>query len=159
MFTMNDIPMFILNFFLILPLVTLVHEAGHVVAARLFGGKIHFCIGTGKMMFQLGSFEVRRMYFMEGWCQYKDLRYNKTWAHVSIYLAGSLFNLLVILTLNLLISHKVIPVDLFFYQYSYFSFYFIFFSLFPYRNGDGKPSDGMAIYDVIRHGKTSDPID
>ncbi|MEC3882260.1 site-2 protease family protein [Halobacillus sp. HZG1] len=159
MFTLNDIPMFIINFFLILPLVTLVHETGHVLVARLFGGKIRYCIGTGKLLFHVGPLEVRRMYFMEGWCQYEKLSYNKTWAHVSIYLAGSIFNLAIILMLNVLITQDVLPVDLFFYQYSYFSVYFIFFSLFPYRNGDGKPSDGMAIYDVIRYGKAEDPID
>ena len=29
----------------------------------------------------------------------------------------------------------------------------------PYRNDAGKPSDGMAIIDVIRYGKAQDPID
>lgn len=159
MFTLNDIPMFIINFFLILPLVTLIHEAGHVLVARVFGGKIHFCIGTGRLLFTIGPLQIRRRYFMEGWCQYEKLSYNKTWAHVSIYLAGSLFNLLVILTLNMLITNEVLPAHLFFYQFSYFSVYFIFFSLFPYRNEDDKPSDGMAIYDVIRYGKAKDPID
>ncbi|MGV2621910.1 UNVERIFIED_CONTAM: hypothetical protein N8J90_12005 [Halobacillus marinus] len=159
MFTWNDVPMFIINFFLILPLVTLIHQAGHVLVARLFGGKISFCIGTGKKWFCLGPLEVRRMYFMEGWCQYEKLRYNKKWAHVAIYLAGSSFNLIIILILNACITSGVLPVDLFFYQFTYFSVYFIFFSLFPYRTGDGKPSDGMAIYDVIRYGKAADPID
>ncbi|MFC7321247.1 site-2 protease family protein [Halobacillus campisalis] len=159
MFTLSDIPMFFVNFFFILPMVTLVHEAGHVLVARLFGGKIKFCIGTGNTLFHLGPLEVKKMYFMEGWCQYEKLSYNKTWAHVAIYLAGSIFNLIVILAMNYLIYAGVIPADLFFYQYAYFSVYFIFFSLFPFRNEEGKPSDGMAIYDVIRYGKANDPID
>ncbi len=159
MFTLSDIPMFLINFFLILPIVTLVHEAGHVLTARLFGGKIKFCIGTGETLFHLGALEVKKKYFMEGWCQYEKLTYNKTWAHVAIYAAGSLFNLGVILILNLLMNLDVLPVTLFFYQYSYFSVYFIFFSLMPYRNDAGKPSDGLAIFDVIRYGKAEDPID
>ncbi|MCP3031932.1 M50 family metallopeptidase [Halobacillus sp. A1] len=159
MFTLSDIPMFFVNFFFILPMVTLVHEAGHVLVARLFGGKIKFCIGTGNTLFHLGPLEVKKMYFMEGWCQYEKLSYNKTWAHVAIYLAGSIFNLIVILAMNYMIYADIIPADLFFYQYAYFSVYFIFFSLFPFRNEEGKPSDGMAIYDVIRYGKANDPID
>ena len=153
MFTLSDLPMFFVNFFLILPIVTLVHEAGHVFVARLFGGKIKFCIGTGKTVFNIGSLEVKKKYFMEGWCQYEDLTYNKTWVHVLIYLAGSAFNLIIILMMNYLIIDKILPAALFFYQYSYFSIYFIFFSLLPYTNGDGKPSDGRAIYEVIRYGK------
>lgn len=159
MFTFSDIPMFFVNFFLILPLVTLIHESGHVLTARLFGGKIKFCIGTGKTLFNIGPLEVKKRYFMEGWCQYDSLTYNKTWAHIFIYLAGSGFNLIVILILNYLITTEYLPATLFFYQYAYFSIYFIFFSLIPYRNDDGKPSDGMAVYDVLRYGKAKDPID
>jgi len=159
MFTLNDIPMFLVNFFIILPIVTLVHEAGHVLIASLFGGKVKFCIGTGRTLFQIGPLEVRRKYFMEGWCQYEELTYNKTWAHVAIYLGGSLFNLIVILIINYFITSNMIPVTLFFYQFTYFSIYFIFFSLMPFRNDDGRPSDGMAVFDVLRYGKSADPID
>ncbi len=159
MFTLNDIPMFLVNFFVILPIVTLVHEAGHVLVARLFGGKVKFCIGTGRTLFHIGPLEIRRKYFMEGWCQYEELKYNKTWAHIAIYLSGSLFNLIVILIINYLITSNTIPVTLFFYQFTYFSIYFIFFSLMPFRNDDGRPSDGMAVFDVLRYGKSVDPID
>lgn len=159
MFTLGDIPMFFISFFFILPIVTLVHEAGHVWVARLFGGKIKFCIGTGETLFNIGSLEVKKKYFMEGWCQYEDLTYNKTWAHVSIYLAGSVFNVIVILIINYLILIDVLPKALFFNQFAYFSFYFIFFSLIPFKNNEGKPSDGMAIYEVIKYGKAKDPID
>ncbi|WP_273849879.1 site-2 protease family protein [Guptibacillus spartinae] len=159
MFTLNDIPMFLVNFFVILPIVTLVHEAGHVLVARLFGGKVKFCIGTGPTLFHIGPLEIKRKYFMEGWCQYEELKYNKTWAHISIYLSGSLFNLIVILIINFLITSNTIPVTLFFYQFTYFSIYFIFFSLMPFRNDDGRPSDGMAVFDVLRYGKSVDPID
>ncbi|UOQ92200.1 M50 family metallopeptidase [Halobacillus shinanisalinarum] len=158
-FTLSDIPMFFVNFFLILPIVTLVHEAGHVLVARLFGGKIKFCIGTGETLLNIGSLEVKKKYFMEGLCQYEKLTYNKTWAHVSIYLAGSIFNLVVILIVNSLIFADILPKSLFFNQFVYFSFYFIFFSLMPFKNDGGKPSDGMAAYEVIKYGKAKDPID
>lgn len=159
MFSINDIWTFFLAFFLTLPIVTIVHEAGHVLIARMFGAKIKFAIGTGKKLFNIGPLEINRMYFMEGWCQYTELKYNKSWVHILIYMAGSIFNLIMILLINFLIYGGVIPPHIFFYQYVYFSVYFIFFSLFPFRNGDGKPSDGQAILDVIRYGKSEDPID
>ncbi|MDQ0483671.1 hypothetical protein [Guptibacillus hwajinpoensis] len=87
------------------------------------------------------------------------MKYNKTWAHIAIYLGGSLFNLIVILTINYLIVSEIMPVTLFFYQFTYFSIYFIFFSLLPFRNDEGRPSDGMAVLDVLRYGKSADPID
>ena len=80
---------------------------------KSFWRKIKFCIGTGKTIFHIGPLEVKKKYFMEGWCQYEDLTYNKTWAHVAIYAAGSLFNIIVILILNALIYADILPVDLF----------------------------------------------
>jgi hypothetical protein len=158
MFTLNDMWIFFLAFFLTLPLVTLVHEAGHVLAARVFGARINFAIGAGKTLLKLGPLEVKRLYFMDGWCQYEDLKYDKKWVHIMIYLSGSISNLLVILLINYLIYQGVLPAHIFFYQFVYFSVYFIFFSLFPFKTGEGNPSDGLAIYEVLKFGKKAGPI-
>ncbi|WP_433742446.1 site-2 protease family protein [Falsibacillus pallidus] len=159
MFTLDDMWMFFLAFFLTLPIVTIVHELGHVLAARLFGAKIKFTLGTGKTLFKIGAIEVKRLYFMEGWCQYEELTFNTKWTHAIIYLAGSLFNLAAILIVNSLIYAGIFHVHIFFYQFVYFSVYFIFFSLFPFRTGDGRPSDGQAIYDVFKYGTSKDLLD
>jgi hypothetical protein len=159
MFTLSDMWTFFLAFFLTLPLVTLIHEAGHVLAARAFGAKINFTLGAGKTLFKIGPLEVKRLYFMDGWCQYESLKYDKLWVHIFIYISGSLSNLAVILVINFLIYQGTLPVHIFFYQFVYFSVYFIFFSLFPFKTGEGQPSDGLAIYEVIKYGKKADPID
>nr|WP_044022364.1 site-2 protease family protein [Bacillus sp. SG-1] len=159
MFTLNDMWIFFLAFFLTLPLVTLVHEAGHVLVARVFGAKINFALGAGKTLFSIGPLEVKKLYFMDGWCQYGKLKYDKKWVHILIYLAGSLSNLLVILLINFLIYREALPTHIFFYQFVYFSVYFIFFSLFPFKTGKGQPSDGLAIYEVIKYGKKADPLE
>ncbi|RLQ95569.1 hypothetical protein D9X91_10570 [Falsibacillus albus] len=151
--------MFFLAFFLTLPIVTFIHEAGHVLSARVFGAKIKFILGTGKTLLHVGPVEIRRLYFMEGWCQYQDLTYDKKWVHVLIYISGSMFNLTAILFVNSLIFSGVFQPSIFFYQFVYFSVYYIFFSLFPFRTGDGKPSDGQAIFDVIKYGTSKDPLD
>jgi Zn-dependent protease len=159
LFTLNDMWIFFLAFFLTLPLVTLIHEAGHVLTARMFGAKINFTLGTGKTLFKIGPMEVKRLYFMEGWCQYGKLKYDRKWAHIVIYLSGSLSNFAVILLVNYLIYQGTLPAHIFFYQFVYFSVYFIFFSLFPFKTGNGQPSDGMAVYEVIKNGKKADPLE
>ncbi|WP_421384955.1 site-2 protease family protein [Bacillus salacetis] len=159
MFTLNDMWIFFLAFFLTLPLVTLIHEAGHVAAARIFGAKTNFTLGTGKTLFTIGPMEVKRLYFMDGWCQYDKLKLDRKWVHILIYLSGSLSNLVVILLINYLIYQGVLQAHIFFYQFVYFSVYFIFFSLFPFKTGEGHPSDGLAVYEVLKYGKKADPLD
>ncbi|TLS38152.1 hypothetical protein [Pseudalkalibacillus caeni] len=159
MFNFSDIWIFILALLLTLPLVTAIHQAGHVFFARIFGGKIKFAIGAGKTIIRIGPLEIKRIYFMDGWCQYSDISVNKKWAHLLIYFGGSLFNIASILIVNSLIHMGVLPVHLFFYQFVYFSIYLVFFSLFPLQYRDGHPSDGKAIYDLVKYGKREDPVD
>ena len=45
MFGFNDIWKFFFSFFLLLPIVTLIHEMGHYFFARLFGGNMEINIG------------------------------------------------------------------------------------------------------------------
>ena len=60
MFGINDIPKFFLAFFLVLPVISFLHEAGHVFFAWLMGGKnIKVTVGTGDVLFRLGLLEVR----------------------------------------------------------------------------------------------------
>ncbi|WP_456271274.1 hypothetical protein [Bacillus sp. AK031] len=128
------------------------------MAARLFGARINFAIGAAKTLMTLGPLEVKRLYFMDGWCQYENLKHDKKWVHIVIYLSGSVSKLVVILLINHLIYQGVLPVHIFFYQFVYFSVYFIFFSLFPFKTGEGNPSDGLSIYEVLKYGKTAGPI-
>jgi len=69
MFGINDIPKFFLAFFLVLPVISFLHEADHVLFAWLMGGKnIKVMVGTGDVLFRLGMLEVRQYYFWYGLC-------------------------------------------------------------------------------------------
>jgi len=159
LFGLDDIWTFFLAFFLTLPIVTIIHELGHVLVARIFGAKIRFVLGVGNTLLKLGPCEVKSFYFMEAWCQHGNLKYDTKFARILIYLAGSVFNLIAILMVNSMIYKGLLPANIFFYQFVYFSVYFIFFSMLPFKNGAGNPSDGLAIYEVIKYGKSKDPID
>ena len=145
MFGFADIIKFLISFFVILPLVTLIHLSGHVFFVMLFGGsEKKIIIGCGPMVFSFWNIEVRKYYFWNGACEFKMLRHDNRVTNTLIYLGGSLFNLIGIFLVRALISQGILDASVFWSQFTYFSFYILFFSLFPMYFSDGSPSDGKA---------------
>lgn len=159
MFGLNDMGTFVWAFFVTLPLTLLIHTAGHAFFARLFGSKTSLIIGRGSKLFQVKSLEIRKLYFIDSVCQYNELRRERRWKHALIYAGGPIFNLLSILLINGLIHEGILPPHHFFYQFVYFSVYLLFFSVLPVDYGEEKPSDGKAIYDVLKFGKVYKEFD
>ena len=123
---------------------------GHMFFARLFGGKVNMHIGTGKILTKIGPLHIRRLYFIDGWCEYVSLaKRGNSLKLILVYLGGSIFNIVSIIILNGLILMNELEPGIFLYQFVYFSFYFTFFSLFPIWHGEN-PSDGMAVLNIIR---------
>jgi hypothetical protein len=154
MFGFNDLWKFFISFFLVLPTVTILHELGHFFFAKLFGGKVIVHIGTGNVLFKIGSIRIRKLYFYDGWCEYITVS-NRTGKieKALVYLGGSLFNIASILILNGLIMKGMLEPNILLYQFTYFSFYYVFFSLFPINHLNGCPSDGMAALNVLTNKK------
>ncbi len=153
MFTFEDMGTFIWAFFVTLPLTLLIHTGGHAFFALLFGGKASLTIGRGSKLLKIKNIEIRKFYFVDSACYYDKLRKDRRWKHALIYAGGPLFNISSILMVNGLIHAGVLNTHLFFYQFVYFSLYLLFFSLIPIDYGENNPSDGKAIYDVLKHGK------
>lgn len=155
MFGISDIPKFFLAFFLVMPLISILHEGGHVFFAWLMGGKnIKVSVGTGKPIFNWGMIEVRKYYFWYGLCTFENLRLNRRWSNILIFFGGSLFNILGVLAIMILVEQEMISTNMFTYQFTYFSLYYIFFALLPMPYPDGNHSDGKVILDLLR-GKRS----
>lgn len=151
MFGIDDIPKFILAFFILLPVISTIHEGGHVFFAWLMGGKnIKITIGTGKPAFRWGMLEVRQYYFWYGVCTFDNIKRKKKLAHILIFCGGALFNLLGAIGIILLVENDVLKEGLVTYQFTYFSLYYIFFALIPIPYPDGNYSDGKIILDLIR---------
>ncbi|MFC3197576.1 site-2 protease family protein [Parapedobacter deserti] len=151
MFGIQDIPKFIMAFFVLLPLISTIHEAGHVFFAWLMGGKnIKITIGTGKPLFNWSIIEVRQYYFWYGVCTFNNIKREKKIANILIFSGGALFNLLGTIAVILLVQHEIINESLFTYQFTYFSLYYIFFALIPTPYPDGSFSDGKIIFDLLR---------
>ncbi|PLR95027.1 hypothetical protein [Bacillus sp. T33-2] len=145
MFGFADILKFLVSFFLILPIVTLIHLSGHIFFVTIFGGKEKkVVLGCGNKLFSFWNIEVRKYYFWNGACEFKSLRHDNRVTNAFIYLGGSLFNLAGIFLLYTLVTQGILEESVFWYQFIYFSFYIAFFSLFPMYFSDGSPSDGKA---------------
>ena len=154
MFGIGDIPKFFLAFFLVMPLISILHEGGHVFFAWLMGGKnIKVSIGTGKPVVKWGMIEIRKYYFWYGLCTFENLRINRKWSNILVFGGGSLFNLIGVLTVMILVEQELLDTNMFTYQFTYFSFYYIFFALFPMPYPDGNYSDGKIILELLRNKK------
>ncbi len=151
MFGIYDIPKFILAFFVLLPVISIIHEAGHVFFAWLMGGRnIKITVGTGKPAFRWGMVEVRQYYFWYGVCTFDNIKRQRKLANILIFSGGALFNLLSAIAVILLVENGIFEEGLVIYQFTYFSIYYIFFALIPIPFPDGNYSDGKIILDLIR---------
>lgn len=154
LFGINDIPKFLLGFFIVLPVISILHELGHVMFAWLMGGKnIKVSIGSGKPILKLGMLEIRKYYFWYGLCTFDNLRKRERLSNILIFSGGVLFNILGIAVVSMLVNSNVLEANLFTYQFTYFSWYYVIFALLPMPYPDGNYSDGKIIYDLIKNRK------
>jgi hypothetical protein len=154
MFGIDDIPKFFLAFFLVLPIISFVHESGHVFFAWLMGGKnIKVVVGTGDVLFRKGMLEVRTYYFWYGLCTFDNLKRNKRFSNILIFSGGAIFNAISVVAVIYLINNNFIEPGIVTYQFTYFSMYYIFFALLPMPYPGGSYSDGKVILDLIRNQK------
>lgn len=151
MFGFSDIPKFLLAFFFVLPVISILHESGHVFFAWLMGGKnIRVTIGTGKPVFKKGILEIRKYYFWYGLCTFENIERKEKFANILIFSGGALFNLLGIIAVLLLVENEVLKTGMLTYQFTYFSMYYIFFAILPMPYPDGNYSDGKIILDLLK---------
>jgi hypothetical protein len=151
MISISDIPKFLLAFFLVLPVISILDEAGHVFFAWLMGGKkIKVTVGSGKPVFKLGMLEVRQFYFWYGECTFENIESKNKFANILIFSGGPFFNLLGVIGVIILIEHEFLETGILTYQFTYFSLYYIFFALFPMPYPDGNYSDGKMILDILK---------
>ncbi|MHA6248457.1 site-2 protease family protein [Pontibacter sp. CAU 1760] len=152
MFELQDLPKFFLAFFLVLPIISFLHESGHVFFAWLMGAKnIKVTIGSGNVILRVGMVEVRKYYFWYGQCTFDNLRRNNRLANILVFAGGSFFNAIGALVIIYLIEHNHLEAGMLTYQFTYFSLYYIFFAMLPMLYPDGNKSDGKIILDLIRN--------
>lgn len=159
LFTFNDMATFIIAFFVTLPIVAIIHSLGHLFFAKIFGGQIKLSLGKGKTLFSFGILEIRLLYFFDSECHYQQLKIDNKISHSLVHAGGIIFNIIAIVLVNTAIYAGLFSKHIFFYQFVYFSVYYIFFALLPIKYGKYHYSDGKAILTIIRTGKPPDLFD
>ncbi|GAF64650.1 hypothetical protein BTS2_1543 [Bacillus sp. TS-2] len=159
MFEWSDLITAFWAFFLILPLVSLIHQLGHWSMAKLFGGTSNLVIGRGKTIFTIGSISIKRIYIADSSCSYRGLKTNHKIAHILVHAGGITFNIGTMIVLNVMISINILPETTYFYQFGYFSVYYAFFALLPIKYSEKHVSDGLAIFEILRNLDIKDVTD
>lgn len=154
MFELGDVWNFILALLFIFPLVALIHEMGHAFFILLFGGKVRLALGRGKRLFKIGIVSVHQIYFLDSFIKYTKLKWANRFTRFCVHAGGVLFNIGSVFLLNSLVHQGILNEHIFFYQFAYFSVWLATFSLLPVNYGDGKYSDGVAMYYVLRYGES-----
>lgn len=157
-FGFSDFISLVISAFIILPIVVFVRELGYVIVSLFFGVKNpRLTIGSGPRVFRFGMFDVRKYYHLYSWFSYDDLKYKNKWTYVMIYAAPILANIAVGITLNLLIANGYMEEwRTFWDRFIFYVFYYVIFDIVPMRMVNGKPNNGMIIYEMIRYGKRTD---
>lgn len=81
----------------------------------IFGGKVDFIIGWGKMIFKMGKFKIKLVYFLDLFCKYENFKNDSCIFYVVVYVGGVLFNLFIIFIINGLIMVNILFEDIFCY--------------------------------------------
>lgn len=154
MFGLLDILYIVIAIFIILPLVSIIHEFGHLFFAYLFKAQNQVLdIGCGKPILQVGRLRFRQYYFFYSWCQFERLQHNTKFNYILVYAGPMLFNIVAAIVINAFMYYGVLEAQRFWKMFVYYSFYFVLFDIIPMRYPDGQPSNGLVVMEMLKYGK------
>ncbi|GAJ98175.1 hypothetical protein JCM19055_1084 [Geomicrobium sp. JCM 19055] len=160
MFDFLDFLRLLMSAFIILPIVSLIREAGYYAVVSMFGAtNKQIVIGCGPVLFRFPSIEVRRYFFMFSWCHYDEIKPNHKFWHAFIYASPMLSNIVAAIIVNVLLGLELMPgSETLWNTFLFYTFYFVLFDALPVYMPDGQPTNGRAIWDLFRHDRwyTSD---
>ena len=158
MFGMADLMSLVISAFLILPIVVFLRETGYLLVSWLFGViNPRLTIGSGPRIIKLGMIDIRKYYHLYSWFSYDELKRKSKIAYIFIYLGPILVNLFIALLINYLIANGFIEeYKTFWDRFAFYAIYYVLFDVIPMYTINGKPNNGMIIYEMIRYGKRID---
>jgi hypothetical protein len=158
MFGLADLVSLIISAFIILPVVIFLRESGYFIVSGIFGVKNpRLTIGSGPRIFKVGVFDVRKYYHVYSWFSYDSLKRKNNFAYICIYAGPILANLTFAVTINALLANGMLQeYKTFWERFIFYAFYYVLFDAVPMITVNGKPNNGMIIYEMLRHGKRTD---
>lgn len=158
MFGLNDLLSLIISAFLILPIVVFLRESGYLIVSVVFGVKNpRLTIGSGPRVFKFGMFDIRKYYHLYSWYSYDSLKRENKFVYMALYAGPILVNLVVALTINAMVANEFIKeYQTFWNRFTFYALYYVLFDIVPMKTANGKPNNGMIIYEMLRYGKRVD---
>lgn len=158
MFGLMDLLSLIISAFIILPVVIFLRETGYFIVSGIFGVKNpRLTIGSGPRIFKIGMFDVRKYYHVYSWFSFDTLKRQSNFAYILLYAGPILINLFMAVTINALIANGMLEeYKTFWERFVFYAFYYVLFDAIPMITVNGKPNNGMIIYEMIRYGKRTD---
>lgn len=158
MFALSDLLSLIISAFIILPVVIFLREAGYLIVSWLFGViNPRLTIGSGPRVRKVGMIDIRKYYHVYSWFSYDGLKRESKLAYICIYAGPILTNLTLALLINFLIANGLMEeYKTFWDRFIFYAFYYVLFDIVPMKTVNGKPNNGMIIYEMIRYGRRID---
>lgn len=158
MFGLADLMSLVISAFIILPVVVFLRETGYLLVSWLFGViNPRLTIGSGPRIKKIGMLDIRKYYHLYSWFSYDELKRKSKFAYICIYLGPILMNLSIALLINFLIAnHFIEEFKTFWDRFAFYAIYYVLFDVIPMHTINGKPNNGMIIYEMIRYGKRVD---
>lgn len=158
MFGVTDLVSLIISAFIILPIVVFLREMGYLIVSWLFGVvNPRITVGSGPRLVKFGMFDIRKYYHLYTWYSYDELKHKSKFAYICVYSGPIILNLTLALVLNFLIAYGwAEDFKRFWDRFIFYAFYYVLFDVIPMKTINGKPNNGMIIYEMIRYGKRVD---
>ncbi|MCM3638733.1 hypothetical protein M3152_13590 [Sporosarcina luteola] len=158
MFGFSDLISLIISVFIILPVVTFIRESGYFIISAIFGVKNpRLTIGSGPRFKKIGIFDIRRYYHLYSWFSFDSLKRDGKFAYICIYAGPILINLAVAFAINTLLANGFLEdFRTFWERFIFYIFYYVLLDIVPMFTVNGKPNNGMVLYELLRYGKRTD---
>ena len=158
MFGLADLLSLIISAFIILPVVIFLREMGYVVISFLLGVENpRLTIGSGPRIVKIWMFDIRKYYHLYSWFSYDSLKREGKFAYVMLYAGPILVNLVFALIINVMLANEIIEEYATFWdRFIFYAFYYVLFDIVPMKTANGKPNNGLIIYEMLRYGKRTD---
>lgn len=158
MFGLMDLLSLIVSAFIILPVVILLREMGYFLMSAIFGVKNpRLTIGSGPRIVKIGVFDIRKYYHLFSWFSFDTIKRTSKFAYISIYAGPILLNVSLALTINALLANGMLEEYRSFWdRFVFYAMYYVLLDTIPMMTVNGKPNNGMIIYEMIRYGKRID---
>lgn len=158
MFGLADLLSLTVSAFIILPVVIFLRETGYLIVSWLFGViNPRLTIGSGPRFRKFGMIDIRKYYHVYSWFSYDGLKRESKLAYICMYAGPILTNLSLALLINFLVANGwAEEYKTFWDRFVFYAFYYVLFDIVPMKTVNGKPNNGMIIYEMIRYGKRVD---